>query len=242
MVVLAVAVGLVACGADQESEGEGSEGALKSARLPVDDERSLPASATDGVATFYDANGEGSCSFDATPDDLDVVALAHPEYNGSKACGACLRVKGPKGIVTVRVTDRCPGCESKGVTLDLGAKAFAKIAEPKQGRVDVSYAEVPCSVTGNVAYRFKDGSSKWWTAIQVRNHKHPIAKLEYEKDGAWVAIPRLDYNYFVVQKGVGDQPNGLKLRVTSDDGQTLVDTLPGEIEADKTITGDAQFR
>jgi expansin (peptidoglycan-binding protein) len=69
----------------------------------------------------------------------------------------------------------------------------------------------------------------------------PISKLEYQESGAYVDIPRLDYNYFVVDKGVGDQPNGLKVRVTSTDGQTIEDTLPGTITANATVTGKAQF-
>lgn len=194
-----------------------------------------------GQATFYDADGSGNCSFDATPNDLDVTAMQLPEYDGSNACGTCLLVTGPKASVTVRVVDSCPGCADKNVDLDLSAQAFAKIADPSAGKIDISFAPVPCAVTGPIAYHFKDGSSKYWTAIQVRNAKLPIAKLEYMKSGSWVAIDRVDYNYFVVNGGVGDQPNGLQLRVTSSDGKTLTDTLPGTIPSDKTESGAAQF-
>jgi len=195
----------------------------------------------EGIATFYDADGSGNCSFDKSPGDLDVVALAMPEYDDSTACGACLQVTGPKGDVVVRVTDSCPGCEGSGVNLDLSAQAFAKIAEPKDGRVKVSYRMVSCAMPGNVAYHFKDGSSKWWTAIQVRNHRVPIKSVEYRKGGAWATMKREDYNYFVESSGVGDQPAGLALRVTSTDGQVIEDTLPGEIQAERTITGTKQF-
>jgi len=235
-ILAALSIAVVACGSDDvanESGDDGSTKGLKSAKLPID--------AADGEATFYGATGGGNCGFDKTPNDLDVAALQFPEYAGSNSCGACLLVKGPKGSVTVRVVDSCPGCEAKGVNIDLSAQAFAKIAEPRAGRIDITYAAVPCSVTGNIAYHYKTGSTKYWTAIQLRNHKQPIAKLEYKRDGAWVTIERLDYNYFVAKKGVGDQPSGLALRVTSEDGQVLEDTLP-KIESDKTISGKAQFR
>lgn len=203
--------------------------------------RPLSASIREGTATFYDADGSGNCSFERSPDDLDVVALAMPEYNESSACGACLQVTGPKGEITVRVVDSCPGCEGSGVNLDLSAQAFAKIAEPKQGRVKVTYRLVSCATSGNIAYHFKDGSSKWWTAIQVRNHRVPIQSLEYRKGASWVPMKREDYNYFVDASGVGDQPSGLTLRVTGTDGQVIEETLPGDVQSDRTIAGTKQF-
>ncbi|HVJ91285.1 MAG TPA: expansin EXLX1 family cellulose-binding protein [Labilithrix sp.] len=204
--------------------------------------RALSSSPKQGVATYYDADGSGNCSFAKSPKDLDVVALALPGYNESAACGACLRVTGPKGDVTVRVVDSCPPCEGSGIDLDLSAEAFAKIANPKDGRVSITYQAVSCATTGNLAFHFKDGSSKWWTAIQVRNHRVPIAKLEYKRGSTWTAMEREDYNFFVEHSGVGDQPSGLVLRVTSSDGQVIEETLPGSIPSDKTVAGTKQFQ
>jgi len=192
-----------------------------------------------GIATSYDATGEGNCLFDATPGDLDVAAIDTADYAKSAACGACVHIKGPNGEVTVRIVDSCPGCD--GNHLDLSKSSFAKLAPVEKGRIDITFQTVACSVTGNLAFHFKDGSSKYWTAIQVRNHRLPIAKLEYQKDGAFVEIARQDYNYFVVESGVGDLPNGLLLRVTSVDGQVLEDKLPGDIPNNQTVDGTNQF-
>ncbi len=219
---------LVACGS---SEGAGEE--------TGSEEHPLSAEVSNGIATFYDADGSGNCSFDKSS-DLDVAALAMPLYAKSASCGACLRVTGPKGSVTVRVVDSCPPCEKSGVAIDLSASAFAKIAEPSKGRIDVRYQQVSCSAPGNVSYHFKDGSSQWWTAIQVRNHRLPIAKLEYEKNGGYVAMTRESYNYFVAESGVGKQAS-LKLRVTATNGRSFEETLPGEIPSDKTVPGEHQF-
>ena len=227
--MLAPCVVLACGGADEGSSSRASS------------TRPLSASLVDAVATFYDADGSGNCSFDESPEDLDVTAVAMAEYDGSAACGACLHVTGPKGEVTVRVVDSCPSCDASGVNLDLSAQAFAKIAEPEQGRVEVSYRLVGCPTSGNVAYHFKDGSSKYWTAIQVRNHRVPIASVDYRRDGAWIAMERADYNYFVESNGVGDQPGGLTLRVTATDGQVIEDTLAGGVQADETISGTKQF-
>jgi expansin len=193
----------------------------------------------EGVATFYDATGAGNCSFDATPDDLDVAAFDAQSYAGSAACGACVKVKGPNGEVTVRIVDSCPGCEANH--LDLSESAFAKIADPSRGRVPVSFSTVACKVSGTMAYHFKDGSSKWWTAIQVRNHRLPVAKVENQKAGAFVEMKRADYNFFVDASGVGDQPGGLVLRVTAVDGQIVEEKLPGEIPSNTTVSGAKNF-
>jgi expansin (peptidoglycan-binding protein) len=193
--------------------------------------------AQSGIATYYRATGDGACMFGPTG-DLDVTAMNHVQYAGSAACGQCVEVEGPGGTVAVRVVDLCPEC---GVGhLDLSALAFARIADPADGRVDIRWTPVTCPVAGNVAYRFKEGSSRWWTAIQVRNHRLPIQALAYRTDGDWIDVPREDYNYFVVAGGVGtDGP--FEVRITAVDGQELEDELPG-VQAGQVFTGSGQFQ
>lgn len=190
-----------------------------------------------GIATWYGATGAGACSFDPTG-DLNVTAMNAAQYAGSAACGQCIEVKGPSGTVTVRVVDLCPECGAGH--LDLSREAFAQIADPARGRVDIQWTPVTCPVAGNVAYRFKEGSSRWWTAIQVRNHRLPIAALAYRTGGAWIDVTREDYNYFVVAGGVGtDGP--FDVRITASDGQQLEDTLPG-VQEGQVFSGSGQFR
>ncbi|MBI2393940.1 MAG: hypothetical protein HYV09_30500 [Deltaproteobacteria bacterium] len=191
----------------------------------------------DGIATYYAATGEGNCSFDASPGDLDVAALDTRQYQESAWCGACVRVEGPKGTVTVRVVDSCPTCESR-THVDLSESAFAKIAEPKDGRVKVRWQFVSCAVSGPIAYKFKEGSNEWWTAIQVRNHRHPVKSVEAKVSGAWTALARASYNYFIAAKGLGKGP--YELRVTSIDGKVVTD--PAIVFGEgKVVSGSSQF-
>jgi expansin len=231
VVVVGVVVVIAACGSDEDGDDGGGPS------------RPLSSSSQEGIATFYDADGSGNCSFEKSPSNLDVAALSMPEYDKSASCGACLRVTGPKGEVTVRVVDSCPPCEKSSVNVDLSASAFAKIAEPKQGRVSIKYQMVSCPTSGNLAYHFKDGSSKYWTAIQIRNHKVPVTRLEYKKGAVYVAMERQDYNYFIDTKGVGDQPNGLTVRLQATDGQVIEETLSGtsSIPSNKVVQGTKQF-
>jgi expansin (peptidoglycan-binding protein) len=94
-----------------------------------------------GEATYYAADGTGSCGFPASPNDLMVAAMNKAQYAKS-LCGQCVSVVGPKGTVKVRIVDLCPGC-AKG-DLDLSEQAFAKIAALSAGRVKISWTFVPC--------------------------------------------------------------------------------------------------
>lgn len=184
--------------------------------------------AATGVATYYDATGTGSCSFDAAPPpgraaassvDRMVAAVNADDYDHAALCGACLAVAGPTGDVVVRVVDRCPGCRRGD--LDLGRDAFAAIAPLSAGRTKVAWRVVACPVTGPIAYRVKPGSNPSWTAFQIRNHRYPIARLEVrDAAGAYRAIARGDDNYFVGH-GLGAGPYAL--RVTDRHGHALDD-------------------
>jgi expansin (peptidoglycan-binding protein) len=248
----ALACALLACGSDSSSDGSsgasGSSGAASSSSSSSGGSssggdpaaiRSLGAPEA-GEATYYAADGSGNCSFDKSPDDLMVAAMNATEYASAALCGACMRVTGKKGEAIVRIVDKCPGCRANG-GIDLSKEAFAKVDDVSRGRVPVTLELVSCPVKGSVDYRFKEGSSKYWTAIQLRNHKLPLKSLEYKKGGAWQPMPRADYNYFIASSGVGDQPGGLALRATSADGHVIEDTVPTVLDG-QTAPGAAQFQ
>lgn len=232
--VVGLLLSLAACGPESSVEPNAGDESTRTAdalaSTPIGDFKT-------GLITYYNATGAGACSFDASPQDLDVAAIAQGEFLNSGACGSCAEVQGPLGTVRVRIVDVCPGCTTAG-HLDLSREAFAKIAKPIDGRVAVKWRFVSCPVTGPIQYRFKTGSSQYWTAIQVRNHALPIKKLEYMSNGKWVEVPRLSYNYFVQASGMGT--GTLRVRVTASNGQVLEDTLPS-IQAEKTFPGKAQF-
>jgi len=190
-----------------------------------------------GIATYYDATGAGACSFDPSPQDLMVAAMNAEEYNNAAVCGAYVYVTGPQGAVTVRIVDLCPECQAGH--LDLSREAFAQIAELPQGRVPITWQLVSPALNGPIAYHFKDGSNQWWTAVQIRNHRNPIAKLQYLNGDQWVTVPRTPYNYFV-QTNPGMGPGPYTFRVTDYYGNQLIDSGIPHIE-NGTINGASQF-
>lgn len=208
LTVIVAGCGSCSCG--------GSSGGDDDAPIPCGD---TPEEHT-GEGTYYAADGSGNCGFEATPGDLMVAAMNNTDYDGAAACGACISVDGPDGSVTVRIVDRCPGCPDGDV--DLSEQAFAAIAPLKRGRIPITWRYVPCAVDGPIRYRFKDGSNAFWVAIQIRNHRHGIAKLEARRaDGTYAALSRASYNYFLETSGLGEGPYAL--RVTDVHGLVVED-------------------
>ena len=191
-----------------------------------------------GEGTYYnEADGGGNCTFDPIPGDLMVGAMNETQYANADLCGAYVALTGPKGTINVRIVDRCPEC--KPGDIDLSPQAFDRIAERIQGRVPISWHVISPSLAGNIAYRFKEGSNQWWTAVQIRNHRNPIAKLEYRNSaGQWVSVARERYNYFVEPAGMG--PGPYNFRVTDVYGNVLLDSGIAHMEAG-VVQGAGQF-
>ncbi|HLP15154.1 MAG TPA: expansin EXLX1 family cellulose-binding protein [Bacteroidota bacterium] len=191
-----------------------------------------------GRAYYYTtADGTGNCGFDATPNDLMVAAMNTPDYAGSFLCGSSIKVTGPKGEVVVRIVDRCGGCP-KG-DIDLSPQAFEKIGELSQGSVVVSWQLVASAVTGPIVYHFQTESNQWWTAVQIRNHRYPVATLEYRnRQGVFTQIERANYNYFIASSGLGEGP--YTFRVKDIYGHTLVDSLVAHTPGGDVL-GKGQF-
>lgn len=227
---------LVGCGGDDSTVENGTGGSSASSggtasTVEIGEERS-------GEGTYYDfADGSGACLFDPSPDDMDVAALNAVDWAGSAYCGGCADVTGPNGSVRVRIVDLCPECKTGD--LDMSPQAFEKVAALEQGRVPITWKLVACDVPGNLRYRYKDGSNQWWTAVQVLDHRVPVAKVEFSTDGeTFEELVRTDYNYFLTESGFGPDP--VTLRVTSTTGGVVIDELPAVQEL-LIVQGTGQF-
>ncbi|MEV4820637.1 expansin EXLX1 family cellulose-binding protein [Micromonospora sp. NPDC049274] len=187
-----------------------------------------------GKATFYDSKGAGgNCSNPAAPANRLYVALGPTEYAAGAACGGFLDVTGPKGAVRVLIMDQCPECEPGH--LDLSREAFARIADPVQGLVQVTYrAVVNPPLPGPLTFRIKEGASQFWFAVRVGNHGNPLRAVEVRKDddGPWRATARQDYNYWLLASGAG--PGPYSVRVTDVYGHRVtvsgIRMTPGQVQ------------
>lgn len=188
-----------------------------------------------GVATSYDADGGGNCMYDPGA-DLMVAAMNHADYEASKACGGYVLVRSARGTsVTVRITDQCPECAVG--QLDLSREAFARLAPLSTGRIKITWQLLSPDLARTIAVRYKTGSSRYWCAIQVVDHRNPLARLEIRDTTTWRRLSRSDYNYFISPKGTGC---GGSIRVTDIYGERLI--INGiKVEPGKTQATRVQF-
>ncbi|MET9231542.1 expansin EXLX1 family cellulose-binding protein [Lentzea sp. NPDC003310] len=188
-----------------------------------------------GVATFYDSDGGGACSYDPGPDPL-TTAMNRTDYEDSAACGAFLLVQSGGKSLTVKVTNLCPECPPGN--LDLSAEAFAQLAPPVKGQIPITWTLVSPDTSKTVALRYKSGSSQYWCGIQVLDHRNPVARLEVQAGGKWRALKRAEYNYFLAEDGAGC---GGAVAVTDVHGERLV-TAALPVRPDVVQATGLQFR
>ncbi|MEM6611238.1 MAG: expansin EXLX1 family cellulose-binding protein [Cyanobacteria bacterium P01_C01_bin.72] len=172
-----------------------------------------------GRATFFDAanpaGGLGNSGFDIpAPDQLHkVVAINNIQWNGSEASGAFLTVSGPKqregaAPIIVQVTDQL---WERADGLDMSAEAFAKVADPVDGIVNIDYQLVGPADDYVTAYghRIGDGivvegiadSNPWYPTLRLNNHRYPVESVELiESDGDLIELERGSDNRFVLDE------------------------------------------
>lgn len=198
--------------------------------------RIKPGERRQGVATFYDSDGGGACSYDPGPDPL-TAAMNADDYENSAACGAHVLVEAADGkSITVRVTNLCPAPCRPG-QLDLSAEAFALLAAPVRGEIPVTWTLVSPPAAKPIGLRYKTGSSRYWCGIQVLDHRNPVARLEVRAGEQWRPLPRAEYNYFLSENGAGC---GGDIAITDVHGERLVVPAP-PVRPDVVQTTNVQF-
>jgi expansin (peptidoglycan-binding protein) len=228
---------IAACGSHGTTTRDGAIAGDDDGAIGSDSSCTAIPATESGDGTYYDADGTGNCSFDASTDYM-VAAMNAPDYGNAQWCGACLAVTGPMGnTITVRVVDQCPGC-SHG-DLDLSETAFGMLAPTSAGRISITWHEVPCDVTGPIGYNFQMGASQYYVAIQIRNSRYPIETIEAMQGSAYTALAKQSYNYYVASNGLGVGP--YDLRVTDERGQVVEDTAVPLANDDTTENGSSQF-
>ncbi|MDA1475039.1 expansin EXLX1 family cellulose-binding protein [Bacillus changyiensis] len=198
-----------------------------------------------GYATYTGSGYSGGAFLlDPIPSNMEITAINPRDLNyggvNSALAGAYLQVEGPRGKTIVYVTDLYP--EGHSGALDLSTNAFRKIGNMKDGIINIKWKIVKAPITGSLTYRIKEGSSRWWAAIQVRNHKYPVMKMEYNQDGKWIKMEKTRYNHFV---GTHLGTRSLKVRITDIRGKVVRDIIPklpkyGTSQA-YTVRGRTQF-
>lgn len=192
-----------------------------------------------GRGTFYDAanpsGGKGASGYDVpVQSELEkIVAINNVQWNGSEASGAFLEVSGPKQRdgatpIIVQVVDYL---YERADGLDLSAEAFAEIADPIDGIINIEYKLVGPADDYVTAYGYSIGqgivvegipeTNPYYAAVRLNNHRYPIESVELiTNEGNLIDLNRESDNRFVLN---GNYPlNGAQdLLVTDIFGQQV---------------------
>jgi expansin (peptidoglycan-binding protein) len=198
----------------------------------------------EGLTASREMEGAGNCRLDTTE---YYATVSGSLYNEADACGRCVHVRNPATGVTVdaMVVDRCPDdaedwCRAESDDISLNDAAFAALGGTGDSTLETEWYYIPCegSTFDTIAYRFEGGTNPFWFAVQVRNQRNPIESVEVQGDSGWVAAGRQDYNYWVIESGMGEGP--FTIRVKDIFGNTLRDeNIP--LTKDQDLPGQAQF-
>ena len=105
------------------------------------------------------------------------------------SCGG----RGRAATVTVRIDRPLPGVLRPAISTSQPGRPLPPSPIPsKRPSLSITWQIVSPALAGiAIAYRhFRDGSNQWWTAVQVRNHRNPVARFECAAEGgAWIEVP-----------------------------------------------------
>ena len=212
-----------------------------------------------GRATFYDAANPAGGKVAGGYDNLSsgdaragITAINNIQWNGSEAAGGFLEVSGPnqrEGAepITVQIADLL---YERADGLDMSAEAFAKVADPVSGVVNIEYKlvgpgddfQTPYGYTigDGIVVESISGANPWYGAIRLNNHRYPVESVEMLKEGGGtVPLQRGEDNRFVLTDGSGTY-GAQDLLVTDIFGQqvTLDDINITSGDSNDIVTGE----
>jgi expansin (peptidoglycan-binding protein) len=206
-----------------------------------------------GRITFYAQSNIVACDIPQSEWPQYTTALSEKHFQGGLACGATVRLMNKGKEIQAMVVDLCPvqgneqWCSGDMTHFDLGnSTAFAQLEPPETGVRELSFQWLPTPVGDTpVKLRLKDGINAYWFAIEVINHRYPVAKLEIKdpQSGAWIAGNRTRpgmYNYWQFDFTGNGLQAPFQIRITDQYGQVIEET--GTVIEEKYMwTGQNQF-
>lgn len=206
-----------------------------------------------GRITFYAQSNFVACDIPQSEWPQYTTALSEKHFQGGLACGATVRLMNKGKEIQAMVVDLCPvkgneqWCSGDMTHFDLGGSdAFAQLEPPATGVRELDFQWIPTPVGDTpVKLRLKDGINAYWVAIEVINHRYPVAKLEIKdpQSGAWVAGDRTKpgmYNYWQFTFTGNGLQAPFQIRITDQYGQVIEETGP-VVQEKYMWTGQNQF-
>ncbi|MBN1130974.1 MAG: hypothetical protein JXA71_18440 [Chitinispirillaceae bacterium] len=211
------------------------------------------AGVENGRITYYSQSPTVACDIPQSEWPQYTTALSEKHFQGGLACGATVRLMNQGKEIQAMVVDLCPvvgneeWCSGDMTHFDLGgSNAFAQLEPVVTGVKQITFQWLPTPVGDSpIKLRLKDGINAWWIAIQVINHRYPVAKLEIKdpQTGAWITGNRTRpgmWNYWQFDFTGNGLTAPFQIRITDQYGQVIEET--GTVVQEKHMwTGTKQF-
>jgi hypothetical protein len=205
-----------------------------------------------GRITFYSQSPTVACDIPQSEWPQYTTALSEKHFQNGLACGTTAIIKNGAKQIQVMVVDLCPvkgneqWCSGDLPHFDLGGStAFSQLENPSVGVKEVQIEFVPTPVGDKpIKLRNKDGINAYWYAVQVLNHRYPIAKVELQdpKTGTWMTGQKKPdmWNYWVFTFTGEGLTTPFQLRITDQFGQKIEET-GNSLQEKYMWTGTHQF-
>ncbi|ORX85080.1 hypothetical protein BCR32DRAFT_290936 [Anaeromyces robustus] len=196
----------------------------------------------EGTAYGSSTNG-GSCMFPAKEfyKDMMYAALNNDQYINDLGCGACavvISTSRPYKPIRVRIIDRCSEC--KHGDLDFSDKAYKALTNESPGRVKITWSLIPCDISiesysalvqpdSKIKFKFKTGSTSYWTEFQIYNTRYPVAKCSVKIKDKYISLKRRDHNYWYREDNSSMGSGSFTFKVELADG-TIIDATDVELK------------
>jgi expansin (peptidoglycan-binding protein) len=189
-----------------------------------------------GRITWYAQSNFVACDIPQSEWPHCTAALSEKHFQDGLACGATARLKNGDKEIEVMIVDLCPvqgneqWCSGDLTHFDLGnTSTFSQLEEVSKGVAEIQFKWVPTPVEDKpIKLRLKDGVNAYWVALQVINHRYPIAKLEVKdpKTEKWETGNKLNgmWNYWQFSYSGSGLTTPYQIRITDQYGQVIEET------------------
>ncbi|MCQ2816113.1 MAG: hypothetical protein MJ252_02495 [archaeon] len=183
-------------------------------------------------------NGLANCGFkDISAFRGFYVGVSMDIYEESLACGACMKIEGPDGVIITRVVDSIGNGKN---TLSLSKEAFHIISNGDKEHINnVKWKWVDCGKKEGMELEVIKGSNPWYIAVRPYFANNRIRKAEIldTNTGTWQEMTRRNDNAFFYSPASGIEAP-FKFRFTDVDFKTVEGEIDGLINGQMYIFKD----
>jgi len=195
------------------------------------------------ITTYNLATSMVACHYPTSTLPQYYGAMNEFDWNSSGVCGACVEITNSQNQnkLVVQITDECPlkgneqWCTQGSHHIDLNGAAYSALGANNNPAITWKY--VPCTSTGNLKYYFDKASQQYYLAVTPMNAKNPVAKMEVQVKGTYMALTHTNYNTYELTMGAGT--GALNFRVTDIYNHVITEAVT--LSADKVVDGTKQF-